>query len=339
LIKHGINVALGDKFKAQALFRAAGCKHADVVEVILKEGGADPNAVDCFGQTALHGPAETDDVRVQRLLISYGADVNARGAFNRTALHEACNMGRYANVELLLRQSTIDVNVVDDDQTTPLSRALSSTDGRYLNQCIDVRIPALLLDYLQLPCEDKHGKPTEETRGTVDVNLCRGLALQEAAQKGLIDVVRNMVEHHSANIHLAGGKYGSALQAAAISGDEEVVRLLLNHKANPNLLGGEFGSPIAAAAAYGNVVAVETLLEHGANASTTGVGRYGSAYGSICKALKLEDTGHAKYVHLKSKLEAILKDWDGAVSARMPHAEDRWQLLPSGWGFNASGEL
>ena len=339
LIKHNINVSVGDKFKAQALFRAAGCKHPDVVRILLDEGKADPNAVDYFNQTALHGPAETDDVRVQHLLINAGCNVNARGAFNRTALHEACNMARYKNVELLLSQPDIDVNVVDDNQTTPLCRSLCSTDGRYLDQCIDARIPMMLLNYKELECEHINGSIRADARKDIDVNLCNGLALQEAARRNLIEVLRRMVTEHDANIHIAGGKYGGVLQAAAIGGDGEVVELLLKYKANPNLQGGEFGTPLAAAAAHGNAAVVRLLLENGADATMTGIGKYGSAFGSVCKALKVEETGRAKIDYLKGQIETILKGWGGELMAHMPHVDDRWQLMPSGWGFNFAGEL
>jgi ankyrin repeat protein len=342
LIKHKIDVSIGDKFKAQALFRAAGCHHLRVVRILLEDGEADPNAVDCFNQTALHGPAETEDVSVQHILIKHGANVNAVGNMHRTALHEACNMGRYNNVKLLLSTPEINVNIVDDDQTTPLCRALCSTDGRHEDKCIDQRIPIMLLDYKDLDWADVFRGPEIDAREDIDVNLCNGLAIQEASRRNLIDVVRKMLEEHDANIHLPGGKYGGVLQAAAIGGDVEVLNLLLDRKANANLQGGEYGTPLAAAAAYGNVAAVKALLESGADPTVSGVGKYGSAFNSVCKSLKVEEEGLSKIIQLSEQVKEILKASGGEVgsgAAGTLHESDRWQLMPSGWTWNAAGEL
>jgi ankyrin repeat protein len=343
LIEHKIDVSLGDKFQAQALFRAAGCRHPEVVKVLLEKGNADPNATDSFGQTALHGPAETEDVSVQQLLIKADANINARGAWNRTPLHEACNMARYNNVKLLLSRPEIDVNVVDDSQTTPLSRSLSSTDGRYQDQCVDKRIPMLILDYKEIDSEDFGNGLKPDVRKGVDVNLCNGLAIQEAARRNLIDVVRKMITEHRANIHVAGGRYGGVLHAAAMGGDVELLNLLLKQKVNVNLQGGEYGTPLAAAAAFGNAAAVETLIENGADATIQGVGRYGSAYKSVCRALNVNEEGHFKLAALTSQIQGILIRAGGSDVAATPrdltHLKDRWQLMPNGYGWNAAGEL
>jgi ankyrin repeat protein len=342
LIKHNIDVSIGDKFNAQALFRAAGCHHLEVVRILLEDGKADVNAIDCFNQSALHGPAETDDVSVQRTLIRHGANVNAVGAMHRTVLHEACNMGRYENVKLLLSTPEIKVNVVDDDQTTPLCCALCSTDARHKDECVDQRIPLVLLDYKDLDLGDVAQRPEIDTREDINVNLCNGLAIQEAARKNFIEVVRKMVEEHNANIHLPGGKYGGVLQAAAIGGDVEILKLLLDGKANANLQGGEYGNPLAAAAAYGNVAAVKLLLEYGADPTISGVGRYGSAFNSVCKALKVEEEGPSKIIQLTEQLKEILEA-SGAELGPGPagtlHEGDRWQLMTSGWTWNTPGEL
>ena len=342
LIDHNIDVSIADKYDAQALFRAAGCQHPEVVRVLLEDGEADPNATDCFQQTALHGPAEGDDVSVQRYLIRAGANVNAIGAMHRTPLHEACNMGRFYNVQLLLSSPDIDVNIVDNIQTTALSRALASTDGRYKDKCIDMRIPMMLLTYKSLPLFDDSDGNVSDVRPAIDVNLCEGLAIQEAARNGLIDLIREMIDKHAANIHIPGGRYGGALQAAAINGDVPTVELLIQRRANVNLRGGEFGTPLAAAAAFGNVATVRFLLENGADATVRGVGRYGSAMGSVCKALNVKEEGRAKIIQLTEQIKELLRTLGGEItvsSLDLAHLEDRWTQTSSGWMWCAPGEL
>jgi len=71
-------------------------------------------------------------------------------------------------------------------------------------------------------------------------------------------------------------QFGSAIQAAACapSNSLALTTLLLDNKANVNLGGGEYGSALGAAAFTGNSDVVELLLNNGANVNVRG-GRYG----------------------------------------------------------------
>jgi ankyrin repeat protein len=70
-----------------------------------------------------------------------------------------------------------------------------------------------------------------------------------------------------ADVNAQGGKYGSALQAAAAApcSNEVMVRLLLDSGADVNAQGGEHGSVLQAAVAKGNKVVVQQLLDSEAN--------------------------------------------------------------------------
>lgn len=331
LLDYHANCTIGDKFNAQPLFRAAGCGHADIVELLLEVGHADPNATDCFGRAALHGPAQTTDVRVHELLISKNADVNIVGNDKKTALHEACNMGRIKNVELLLECEDIKINELDNDRFPPLYKALCSSDANkdYFDKCVDPEIVKMLLK-----------------RDDIDVNASNGIAVQEAARKGFYGFVEKMLTERNANIQIQGGKYGGVLQAAAISGDLQLVNLLLKpeYHADVNLQGGEFGCPLAAAAAFGHVHIVRRLLEAGANPCATGVGRYGSPLQSICQkvdaVLKARD-GY-KWGSIAAQIHNLLEEYGGPeVSSKVERRYEgwRWLLLTTGWGWAPPGEM
>ena len=96
-------------------------------------------------QIALHGPSETDDVRIQKLLIEAGSNINAFGAWNRTPLYEVCSMRKLNNVKLLSRPE-ININTIDDHHGTPICRALYSTDPRHKDKCVNPQIPLLMVD-------------------------------------------------------------------------------------------------------------------------------------------------------------------------------------------------
>ena len=329
--------SIGDKFQAQPLFRAAGCGHAEVVELLLRKGNADPNAKDCFGRVALHGPAQTNDVRVHEHLINANADVNAIGSDKKTPLHEACNMGRVKNVELLIAHPSIKVNELDNDQFPPLYKALCSSDANkdYFNKCVNREIVKQLLN-----------------RADIDVDVSNGIAVQEAARKGYQAEVETMLKKSKASIDMHGGKYGGVLQAACISGNLALVNLLLqlDYHACINQQGGEFGCPLAAAAAYGHVAIVRRLLEAGANPSVAGIGRYDSPLQSTCRAV--DDSCKAKegrkWASVEDQIRSLLREYGAPQdddNIKRPKAGEeryrdwRWLVTPTGWEWVPPGEM
>ncbi|KAF9062201.1 ankyrin repeat-containing domain protein [Rhodocollybia butyracea] len=96
------------------------------------------------------------------------------------------------------------------------------------------------------------------------------------AYHGLPLIVEHLLLHSELDVNVQGGKYGSALQAAVISDNEDTVKILLQHKADVNAQGGEYGSSFQAATYMGNKNIIQLLLEHNANINASG-GQYGSA--------------------------------------------------------------
>lgn len=68
-----------------------------------------------------------------------------------------------------------------------------------------------------------------------------------------------------ADVNAHGGNYDNALQAAALSGNEAIVRLLLTNGADVNAEGGYFGNALQAAVSSGNEAVVQLLLSKGAD--------------------------------------------------------------------------
>ena len=181
-------------------------------------------------------------------------------------------------------------------------------------------------------------------RQDLDVNVCQGLALQEAARLGMADVLQRMVEDRHPLLHIQTGKYGSVLQAAAIGGNLEVLQMVLDRKVNVDQKGGEYGSPLAAACAFGQVAAVRKLLEYGVDANVRG-GRYGTAYASVCREeedLKKRKNGVYEIEDIKAEIQSLLETLggiDGGDKVEMSHLEDRWHGTSGGWRWIAKGEM
>ena len=122
-----INTAKGDmetqeELNAQLLEAVEAGEQIDEVSKLLKLG-ADANAKNKWGQTALHVGSRWGNIETVRLLIDNGADVNAKNKWGQTALHVGSRWGNIETVRLLVDNGA-DVNVEDYDGWTPIQMAL-----------------------------------------------------------------------------------------------------------------------------------------------------------------------------------------------------------------------
>jgi len=95
-----VNARSTNAMKNAPLHAAAAGRNRDAVRTLL-EHGADVNAGQEGGWTALHQAAQNGDVEMARLLIAAGADVNARASNQQNALDLAMTKGGQAMVDLL----------------------------------------------------------------------------------------------------------------------------------------------------------------------------------------------------------------------------------------------
>lgn len=87
---------------------------------MLLEAGADPDLPDCVGESALHGAIQ--NLCVLHTLLKRGADINALDRAGRTVLLVAVSVDRPACVEILLREGA-DVDIPCRDGSTALKIA------------------------------------------------------------------------------------------------------------------------------------------------------------------------------------------------------------------------
>lgn len=99
---------------------AASISSREVIQQLL-EHGAEVNGGDKWGDTPLMA-APHRDVDTVAALLAAGADVNARNAFGCTALHYAVRVGSPDIVELLLRHGA-SVTAITAEGETPLGDA------------------------------------------------------------------------------------------------------------------------------------------------------------------------------------------------------------------------
>jgi ankyrin repeat protein len=112
------------------LIEAVDYGRLDAVHHFL-ENGADVNARDFRGDTALHKTANIfgDQVAIARVLIEHGADVNAVNKEGRTPLHDVCTLGNTELVHAFVENGA-DLNRIDNEGHSPLDFAIHAANGR-----------------------------------------------------------------------------------------------------------------------------------------------------------------------------------------------------------------
>ncbi|OXU31849.1 hypothetical protein TSAR_016758 [Trichomalopsis sarcophagae] len=116
-----------------------------VIAQILLENGANVDAVDIGGSTALHIAVDTKDEKLAKVLIEAGAQVNARDEYGNTPLHvllltaqeDCCNEDRLERMAALLIDRGVNVDEQNDNQETPLHFALFRGNPVIVNLLLD----------------------------------------------------------------------------------------------------------------------------------------------------------------------------------------------------------
>ncbi|MAQ64688.1 MAG: hypothetical protein CL503_05245 [Actinobacteria bacterium] len=111
LITHGADVNATDKHGRTALHEAAYYGNLEIVKALVI-AGADINAKDNVGLTPLINATYKGNLEIVEALVNAGADINAKGRYGMTALHWAADNGSEDIVKALVRAGA-DVNVTD----------------------------------------------------------------------------------------------------------------------------------------------------------------------------------------------------------------------------------
>jgi ankyrin repeat protein len=210
---------------------------------LLLDRGADPNARDLEGSTALIRASGVDrrmnfDPRpVVRLLLDAGADVKAQDNEGRSALHSAIEGYNTAVVQMLI-ECGADVNARDKRLVTPLAHAVEEDAPRMARLLIDAGADlnardcegATVLDRAR-QCGQKSIVRRLREAGAQGEDQ-RTIKLRKAARKGNLEKVRDLLDS-GAEIHrLSRGT--DAFGEALCGGHVEVVREMLRRGADVN---------------------------------------------------------------------------------------------------------
>lgn len=252
-LKDAPDLSLRDASGNTPLLQAAFYLNATQVAAFL-DRGADVNATNAAGMTALM--KAVSDVEKVRLLIRRGAKVNGATQAGNTALIIACfEFGTAPVVSELLKHGA-DLHPVNQARNDALKAAAAAGD---------VEVLRVLLDAGADP----------NSKATIPPSKSEITALMTAAQCGHLEPVRLLLAR-GADVNLQTAS-GNALNFAAFTQRQDVVRLLLDHQVDVDVRGTRIQSfrkdtgltPLMYAAynEHNDPTIVQWLLERGADAN------------------------------------------------------------------------
>ncbi len=225
------------------------------------------------GDLRLVEAVKQGDQEAVRSLLQQGADVNASEADGATALAWATHRADSKTVELLLSAGA-DPSAASDYGVTPLSLACTNRDGVLVDRLLRAGADPNAAKWTgETPLMTCAGTGTAEGIRALlahgaDVNVRENeqgqTALMWAMAGGYPQVGRMLIEQ-GAEVNTRSTSGFPPLLFAARSGDVESARILLGAGANVNDTTPEHGSALVVASASGHEALALFLLEKGAN--------------------------------------------------------------------------
>jgi len=248
---------------------AAGASRVELIDAVkagdrgavaaLLKKGADVNAAEGDGATALHWAVQLEDLESAAALIRAGAKVNAANDLGATALSVAAGNGSAKAVTLLL-QSGADPNAAPAGRESPLMLAAwtGSVDA----------VQALVDAGAAIDAKESERQQTALMWAAAQ----RHPAVVRLLVRGGADVHAKTAVQPVAGRRTRDGAGYTALMFAARSGDVESARALLEGGANANDALDTGLSALTMATTRGHVPVAVLLLERGADANANGSG-------------------------------------------------------------------
>lgn len=240
LVAAGADVNAATDLTVTPLKLACDNANAEIVNTLLV-AGADPNIAVESGETALMSCVRSGSVEAVQALLEFGAEVNTTELEeNQSALMWAVSQRHPAVIELLLEHGA-DVNARSKERRWVISRRLQS----------NLIYPELSRNY---------GSDAEETRvgGFTPILF--------AARQGDIESARLLLQA-GARVNDQAGDGRSILLLAAHSNHGDFARFMLDQGANPNSVSAGY-SALHAAVMTGDIELLKALLEKGARPDT-----------------------------------------------------------------------
>ena len=266
IIDHGADVNAVNNRGQTALWFACIDGQDSIVKVLM-DTGADPSIVDKYRDSclhaAIHGQCSTETIQK---IIDHGADVNAVNNDGATPLLLACSKAQAESAELLLNVGA-DPNIADGDGDASI---LSAIDG----YCSVNTMHKLIANGANVNATNNKGLT----------------ALLKACSYGQMDVVKVLLEA-GADPTIVDDVHYSSLHAA-VDGrcNKDTLRALIDHGAHIDATRKDGTNALLRACTTGQSKSVIVLLEAGAGVSIT------KPNGNTCLHTAIEGKCHKEAV-------------------------------------------
>lgn len=285
LLENGVDFqSLSNDFAGETPFIAACNKKNYKLAKMLRDFGADINAKNVKGNSAMHLAAVSGDIETLKFLVGLGAKTDEKNTEGKTPLMQAFNAyNNSAETTIYLaKQNGRDFNTPDDDGRTLLHQAAESGKWEFLEKVLagedgknidldvrdyDGRTPMMLAAYAGHTAfveklADK-GAPLNSTDNFGRTALYFAVA---AVQEGAIDALIKK----GANLHiLPKTDRRSFLHQAAETARLSLTQKFVAAKLPVNRKDVNGNTPLHIAIKHGNHPVVEYLLENGADPKIT----------------------------------------------------------------------
>ncbi|PNP46422.1 hypothetical protein THARTR1_10744 [Trichoderma harzianum] len=238
LLECGADVNAQGGQHGTALSAACSGGHSQVVELLLNNG-AHLHLQDCAAwYSAIRGiTTYEDDAAVLELLLNHGMDISHEHAEYGTALHvmmmmtaEPLHQGWRAGINVLLKHH-INPDIMNEQLGSALHIACATK-----HEDVNIEFKMLYPGFWHMNELSSKAEFLLEQWPNVNVNAqggSFGTALQAAAYSGQTLTIRMLLDR-KANVDAHAGKYHSALNGAIIGGRWNIVKILLAAGATPD---------------------------------------------------------------------------------------------------------
>jgi ankyrin repeat protein/HEAT repeat protein len=259
---------------SESLIDAVRTGDADTVRQLLASG-ADPNAANDMGWTALHYAARGRRLEIMQALVAGGADVNRQDQFGRTPLLEV------AAADIFQRKDAKETSAMKfllQAGAKPDGKALTAAAAQGSREAVD-----LLLEAGANPVDGLVGAASRGHLERVNLFLAKGATVNQKAYSGNtalhaaasssdgLEMVQFLLQQ-GADVNARNQRGKTPLHNAAYDGNIAMVRLLIGAGAAANIPDNEGLTPLRLAAIEGKIDVYKVLLEANGGTETVAPG-------------------------------------------------------------------
>ncbi|WP_341819679.1 ankyrin repeat domain-containing protein [Wolbachia endosymbiont (group A) of Brachyopa scutellaris] len=261
LIENGADFYLRDRFKFTPIERAIDRRQYDIVKYLTE-------VKDGFGFTYLHKAALEGNLDLLKHLINHKANLYVLDNDGSSPLHIAAESGKLEIVRYIIDKKLCKIDIVNNDERTPLLLAAQNGHLEIVKFLVDKGADFYLRDRFKFtPIERAIDRRQYDiVKYLTEVKDGFGFTyLHKAALEGNLDLLKHLI-NHKANLYVLDNDGSSPLHIAAESGKLEIVRYIIDKKlCKIDIVNNDERTPLLLAAQNGHLEIVKFLVDKGAD--------------------------------------------------------------------------